>query len=105
MSQEEKIAIAQRGVNAFAKAETSLRDFTDAMNDLITVYHDGAAADMASGGFVLKETAKFQQFIGAAGHLLEGVIHAHERGTAKAKENDADVALPEGYVTTMGGGR
>jgi hypothetical protein len=105
MSQEEKIEIAQKGVTQFAKAETALQDFTSAMNALIGIYHEGAAKDMASGGFVLKETAKFQQFIGAAGHLLEGVIAAHERGTAVAKANDADAALPEGYVTVLGGGR
>lgn len=105
MSQEDKIAIVQRGVNAFAKIETALETAIEGLNELSAVYLDGGAEDMASGGFVVKERAKFARFIGRLGELQEDVYAAHERGTAVAKNNDADVAIPQGYVVVMSGGR
>lgn len=105
MSQDEKIAIVQRGVNAFAKIETSLETAIEGLNELMQVYLDGGAEDMAAGGFVVKERAKFARFIGRIGEIQEDVYASHERGTAVAKSNDADVAIPEGYVVVMGGTR
>lgn len=104
MSQTEKLAIVQRGVNAFAKIETALDQIIDGLRELDQVYRDGAALDMASAGFAIKEIARFNRFAGRVGELQEDVIASHERGTAVAKANDADVALPEGYVTILGGG-
>ncbi len=105
MSQDDKIAIVQRGVNAFAKVETALEQAIQGLHELNQVYIDGAAEDMASGGFAVKERAKFNRFIGRLGELQEDVYAAHERGTAVAKSNDADVAIPEGYAVVMGGTR
>lgn len=105
MSQEDKIAIVQRGVNAFAKIETALEQAIEGLHELNQVYLDGAAEDMASGGFVVKERARFNRFIGRIGELQEDVYAAHERGTAVAKANDADVAVPEGYAVVLGGTR
>lgn len=105
MSHEDKIAIVQRGVNAFAKVETALEQAVEGLNELMQIYMDGSAEDMASGGWVVKERAKFARFIGRIGELQEDIYAAHERGTAVAKANDADVAIPEGYVVVMSGGR
>jgi hypothetical protein len=105
MSQEDKIAIVQRGVDAFAKVEKALEDAVDGLRDLEQVYRDGAEADMSSGGFAVKEIARFNRFVGKLGELQEDVIASHERGTSVAKANDADVALPTGYITVMSGGR
>ena len=104
MSQEEKIAIVQRGVNSFAKVEVALETAIEGLRELEQVYRDGAAMDMSSSGFVVKELARFNRFVGRIGELQEDVIASHERGTAVAKANDADVAVPDGYATVMGGG-
>ena len=105
MSQEDLIAIVQRGVNEFAKIETALEQAVEGLTELMQIYLDGGAEDMAAGGFVVKERARFARFIGRIGELQEDVYASHERGTAVAKSNDADVALPEGYITVMSGGR
>jgi hypothetical protein len=105
MSQDEKIAIVQRGVNAFAKVETALEQAMEGLNELSQIYMEGSALDMASGGWVVKERAKFARFIGRIGELQEDVYASHERGTAVAKSNDADVAIPQGYATVLSGGR
>jgi hypothetical protein len=105
MSQDDKIAIVQRGVNAFAKIETALEQAIEGIRELDQVYRDGAAEDMAAGGFVVKEIARFNKFIGRIGQLQEDVYAAHERGTAVAKANNADVAIPQGYAVILGGTR
>lgn len=105
MSQEDKINVVQRGVNEFAKVETALEQAVEGLTALMQIYLDGAGEDMASGGWVVKERARFARFIGRIGELQEDVYAAHERGTAVAKSNDADVAIPEGYVVVMSGGR
>jgi hypothetical protein len=105
MSHDDKIRIVQRGVNAFAKVENALEEAVSGLNDLMQIYLDGSAEDMASAGFVVKERAKFARFIGRLGELQEDVYASHERGTAVAKANDADVAIPEGYAVVLGGTR
>lgn len=105
MSHDDKIAIVQRGVTAFAKVETALEEAVSGLNDLMQIYLDGSAQDMAPGGFVVKERAKFARFIGRIGELQEKVYEAHERGTKVAKDNDADVAVPTGYAVVLGGTR
>lgn len=105
MSQETKLAIAQRGVTAFAKVETGLEQAVLGLQELMQVYLDGGAEGMEGGGFVVKERAKFARWIGALGELQEKVYAAHERGTTVARNNNADAAIPEGYVVVMSGGR
>jgi hypothetical protein len=104
-SQEEKIAIVKRAVSAFAKAEKACQDISEAMTDLQGIYKEGASAGMAKGGFVVKEIAGFKTIIGDVGDMEAKIFAAHERGTEIAKANDADTALPTGYVTVMSGGR
>lgn len=105
MSQETKLAIAQRGVTAFAKVETGLEQAVLGLQELMQVYLDGGAEGMEGGGFVVKERAKFARWIGALGDLQEKIYAAHEKGTAVAKANNADVAIPEGYAVILGGTR
>ena len=105
MSQEDKIAVVQRGVNAFAKVEIALETAIEGLRELDQVYLDGSALDMSTSGFVVKERARFNRFVGRIGELQEDVIASHERGTAVAIANDADVAIPEGYATAFSGGR
>lgn len=105
MTQETKLAIAQRGVTAFAKIETGLEQAVIGLQELMQVYLDGGAEGMEGGGFVVKERAKMARMIGVLGELQEKVYAAHERGTAVARNNNADAAIPEGYVVVMSGGR
>lgn len=104
-TQAEKIAIVKRAVAEFGKAEKACQDIAEAMQELTAIYKDGAAADMATGSFVVKEIALFRQLTGRVGQIEELVYNAHQRGTAIAKQNDADEVLPEGYVTVLSGGR
>jgi hypothetical protein len=105
MTQESKFAIAQRGVTAFAKVETGLEQAVLGLQELMQIYLDGGNEDMAAGTFVLKERAKMARWIGTLGELQEKVYACHERGTAVARNNDADAAIPEGYAVIMSGGR
>lgn len=104
-TQDEKIAIVQRAVAAFGKAEQACQDIADAMQELSVIYKDGATAEMATGSFVVKELALFKQLTGRVGQMEELIYNAHQRGTAIAKQNDADTALPAGFITVMSGGR
>lgn len=105
MSQETKLAIAQRGVTAYAKVETGLEQAVIGLQELMQVYLDGGNEDMAAGTFVLKERAKMARWIGALGELQEKVYAAHEKGTQVARNNDADAVVPDGYAVVMSGGR
>jgi len=105
MSHETKLAIAQRGVTAFAKVETGLEQAVAGLTELMQIYLDGGAEGMEGGGFVVKERAKFARWIGALGEIQEKVYAAHERGTAIARNNGADAPIPEGYAVVMSGGR
>ncbi|MVA47313.1 hypothetical protein GOZ83_19860 [Agrobacterium vitis] len=104
-TQEEKIAIVQRGVSAFAAIEQALKDVVESANALKSVYEDGAAAGMTDGHTAVLQIAEFNRWIGGVGEFEAKIYAAHARSTAIAKANDADSALPEGYVTIMGGGR
>lgn len=104
-TKEEMTGIVQRAVAAYGKAEQACQDIADAMQDLSGIYKDGAKAGMATGSFVVKEIALFKQLTGRVGQMEEMIYNAHQRGTAIAKQNDADSVLPEGYVTLGGGDR
>lgn len=105
MSQETKLAIAQRGVTAYAKIEVGLEQAVIGLQELMQVYLDGGAEGMEGGGFVVRERAKMARWIGTLGELQEKVYAAHEKGTQVARNNDADAAVPEGYAVVFGGTR
>lgn len=102
---DEMVAIVARGVEAYAQAEQACDAVDEAMRQLKGVYQDAAAAGMMTGGEAEKELALFKRISGLAGQMEELIYAAHNRGTAIAKRNGADVALPNGFVTIMSGGR
>jgi hypothetical protein len=103
-TQEEKIAIVQRGVNAYAEAEQALEVLKKSFLDLEQVYADGAAAGMLKDGQAHRIINAHARLRGLAGKIAERTYELHERGTKIAKDNDADVAVPDGFIIVMGGG-
>ena len=103
-TQEQKIAIVQAGVDEFAKVEQALEQAVNGLRALEAVYRRGADADMLTAGQAHKTVNAFRKLSGRCGEVAEAVYELHERGTAIAKKNDADVAVPTGYVVPMGGG-
>lgn len=105
--QKEKIEIVTRGVTAFAAIEVALESVVLNLIELRGVYADGAKASMLTPTKALDEIGHITELIGDVGKIQRPVLRLHERGTAIAKANDADVALPsEGYaVMPLGLGR
>lgn len=104
MADPKKIEIVQRGVNAYAKIERALEDIHDGLEDLECVYRDGGAAKMTGANEVLRTINHLRTLSGRTAAVAKEVYELHDRATELAKKNDADVALPEGYVVPMGGG-
>lgn len=101
---EDKIAIVQRGVDAYAAAEGALETLKTALLELESVYADGARAGMLRDGRAHRMINAHAALRGKAGAIAERVYELHEAGTEIAKRNDADVAVPTGYVVPFGGG-
>ena len=103
-TKEEKIAIVQRGVDAYAVAEEALENAVNAFNALAGVYMDAADAGMVKAGKSHQIVNAHRRLAGGCAKIAEETYALHERGTKIAKDNDADVAVPTGYVVVMGGG-
>lgn len=103
-TKDEKIAIVQRGVNAYAEAEQALEVIKAAFLDLEQVYADGAKAGMLKDGQAHRMINAHARLRGLAGKIAEKTYELHDRGTKIAKDNDADVAVPDGFVVVLGGG-
>lgn len=110
-TQAEKIAIVQSGVDHYAQAESGLMDVIKLIGtDLVKDWDDAYEADMIKQGHYLKIRNAHIQITGTLAGCLKELLELHEKGTAMAKANDADVALPSGYATgggisVKGGGR
>lgn len=104
MSDENKIAVVQRGVNAFAKIEKALEDIHDGFIELQTAFKDCGKLDMLKESEVLRTVNALRSLSGKSASVAGEVYQLHEQATKMAKRNGADVALPDGYVVVMGGG-
>ena len=104
MADPKKLEIVQRGVNAYAKIERALEDIHEGFQELECVYRDGGAAKMTGANEVLRTINHLRTLSGKCSGVATEIYELHDRATELAKKNDADVALPEGYVVPMGGG-
>jgi hypothetical protein len=102
---EEKIEIVKRGVNEFAKVEQSLEDVVEGLRALEKVFKDGAEAKMLKDGAAHRIVNRLRCLGGKAGDIASEVYDLHDKGTSIAQKNEADVALPDGFVVALGGGR
>ena len=101
---DEMVAVVQRGVDAYAQAEIALESIKDALGDLETVYRDACKLGMMKDGAAHRMINAHGNLRGQAACIAEHVYALHEKGTAIAKANDADVAVPTGYAVPMSGG-
>ncbi len=103
-TQAEKEAIVARAVASFAKVEQALEEIHTGFQELEQIYRDGADAGMTNTTEVARTIQAFRKLSGKSADIGGTVYDLHARGTEIAKDNNADSALPPGYVVPFGGG-
>lgn len=96
--------IVRRGVNEFAKVEQAFEDATEGLAALEGIFHEAGVADMEKMNKIVRIIHRLRHAKGDLSKISSEVYDLHDIGTAMAKKNNADVALPEGGFHVFGGG-
>lgn len=103
-TQEDMIKITQRGVNNFAALESALERAVNSLTDLEKDFLSAGTAGMEKMNKIVRIVHRLRMAKGDISKVAAEVYDLHDIGTAMAKKNNADVALPEGGFVIFGGG-
>lgn len=103
-TQEEMVKIVKAGVTNFGKAEKSLEDAISAITLLEADFHKAGLAGMEKMSKIIRLIHRLRIAKGDLAKVSSEIYDLHDIGTAMAKKNNADVALPEGGFVIFGGG-
>lgn len=106
MSEAKHEDIVRRGVAAFAKAEKSLEDLINALNELGEIGLEGVNAGLATDPTAaIKEAYRLRSIAGQAADLADPLYTIHRIWSTIAQEKGYQTALPAGYIVARDGGR
>lgn len=105
-TQEDMERIVQKGVNNFAALENALERAVNSLTDLEKDFLSAGTAGMEKMNKIVRIVHRLRMAKGDISKVAAEVYDLHDIGTAMAKKNNADVALPNtGFaVFPMGGG-
>lgn len=103
-TQDEMERIVQKGVNNFAALENALERAVNSLTDLEKDFLSAGTAGMEKMNKIVRIVHRLRMAKGDISKVAAEVYDLHDIGTAMAKKNNADVALPEGGFVIFGGG-
>lgn len=104
MAHDEMIKVVKKGVADFATVENALEQATNGITALEDDFHRAGGLGMEKMAKVIRIIHRLRTAKGDLAKVAAEIYDLHDVGTAMAKRNNADIALPEDGFSAFGGG-